>query len=204
MGKKEGFGVMAMKLRILIISLLILSIFATLVIADTDVLDVRITEYVSEVVAYDQVYGPLGGSPDILTEANMELGENRTGLSRTDVVLHDIIVYGWVNITNVETIGNMTLSSINVTFNNTYNITGIDVYSAPNYLSPYASMINISVKRVNPGNPNNISIFIPELRAGDTVLINYTVIGTGVGEPLNFTENILHGEYDRKGGKCIC
>ena len=155
-------------------------------IDQTDVLDITISEFVSQITAYDQVQGPLGAEPGDLTEARGTAGENRTGLSRTGIELHDTRIYGIINITNVETIGNQTLVSVNTTINNTFNITQMNFVSTPPYLD--ASTINVSVDMDNPGNPSNVSIFIPELRANDTVLMNYTVEGTGVGEPLNFTE----------------
>ncbi len=172
--------------KVLVGSLLFLFLLVGHAAAETDVLDIRISEYVSQIIAYDQVQGPLGAEPGDLVEATGTDGENRTGLSRTGIELHDTRIYGLINITNVENIGNQTLVSVNTTINNTNNITQMNFVSTPPYLD--ASTINVSVDMDNPGNPDNISIFIPELRANDTVLMNYTVEGTGVGEPLNFTE----------------
>ncbi|MFP4117340.1 MAG: hypothetical protein ACLFTR_00290 [Candidatus Woesearchaeota archaeon] len=172
--------------KMLVGSLFLFLLFVGHAQAETDVLDVRISEYVSQVIAYDQVQGPLGAEPGDLTEATGEDGENRTGVSRTGVDLYDTTIYGVINLTNVENIGNQTLVSVNTTINNTNNITELNFVSTPSYLD--ASTINVSVDMDDPGNPDNISIFIPELRANDTVLLNYTVEGTGVGEPLNFTE----------------
>ena len=163
---------------------IVLSSFAA---ADTDVLDVVVTEYVSQKIAYDQVFGPLGADPDILTEAVGEAGENRTGLSRTGVNLDDTAIYGVINITNVETLGNATVLAINITLNETQNITNLTLQSAPPYLTG-ASEVNLSVPWNNPGGVASINVFVPELRADDSVIINYTINGTGVGEPLNFTE----------------
>jgi hypothetical protein len=172
----------------LLVFAIILSLFSTFAAANTDVLDVTITEYVSQITAYDQVYGPNSEEPTNLVEAPGELGENRTTgtFSRTGVELQDTEIYGVINITNTEIIGNLTLVSVNVTLNNTYNITQLNYVTRPSYLG--VSDINVSVDMATPGSPNNISIFIPELRANDSVVINYTVAGIGVGEPLNFTE----------------
>lgn len=173
-----------MRNRFLVLFAIFLTLFSTGVLAEANVLDVYITEYVGEVIAYDQTSGT--GIPDHLTESFGEAGEDRNGTSRTGVALYDITIRGYVNITNVETVGNLTLSSVNVTFNNTYNLTGMDVFYKPAYLT---DLINISINRQNPNNPNNVSVFIPELRPGDYVTLNYTVsFGAGVGEPLNFTE----------------
>jgi hypothetical protein len=149
--------------------------------ASTPALDVRVIEFVSEIIAYDQSLG----EDNVTTESRAELGENRTGTSRTGITLHDMEIYGIINISNVETTGNTDIISINVTLNNTENITNITLQSAPagNYL-----VYNISTGE-QPDRESTISIFIASLQAGDTVLFNFTVNGTGEkGEPINFTE----------------
>ena len=169
-----------------VVSIIALFLFSGFVAAETDVLDIIITEYVSQTIAYDQVVGGIDDEPLLLTEAPGEEGELRDGVSRTGVQLQDTMIYGEINISNVELFGGQTFVSINVTINNTFNITQMWFVSLPSYLT--ASNVNVSVDIDNPGSPSNISIFIPELRAGDSVIMNYTVEGTGVGEPLNFTE----------------
>ena len=175
-----------MNYKSVVFSIVAIFLFSVYVSAETDVLDVVITEFVSQITSYDQVVGPIGDEPISLTEALGEDGELRTGVSRTGIELRDTTITGVINISNVETVGNQTFVSINVTINNTNNIENLTYASLPSYLNP--DVINVSVDMVNPGSPNNISIFIPQLRANDSVIISYYVDDTGVGEPVNFTE----------------
>ena len=175
-----------MNYKSVVFSIVAIFLFSVFVSAETDVLDVVITEYVSQITSYDQVIGGLGVEPIFLTEAPGEAGEQRTGTSRTGIELRDTTITGIINISNVEVVGNQTFVSINVTINNTNNIENLTYESLPSYLSP--AVINVSVDMDNPGSPNNISIFIPQLRANDSVIISYNVDDTGVGEPINFTE----------------
>ncbi len=175
-----------MNYKSVVFSIVAIFLFSVYVSAETDVLDVVITEFVSQITAYDQVIGGIGDEPILLTEAPGEAGEMRTGTSRTGVELQDTTITGIINISNVETVGNQTFVSINVTINNTNNIANLSFEPLPSYLND--QVINVSVDMLNPGSPNNISIFIPQLRAGDSVLITYNVDDTGVGEPVNFTE----------------
>lgn len=164
----------------LVFSVLVLALIsAGLVSGSTPALDVKLIEYISEVVAYDQTLG----EENVTFESPGELGENRTGKSRTNVTLYDIRIHGILNISNLENVGNTTLVSVNVTLNGTENISAIELLSGPNYL-----VYNISTGET-PDKSSNISIFITELRGNDSAIFNFSVEGTGdVGEPLNLTE----------------
>jgi hypothetical protein len=120
--------------------ILVVVLFLALAInveASTPAISVVTTEYISQVIAYDQVYG----DQDSLIEAPGELGENRTGESRTNVTLYDTRVTGFLNITNIEIIGNQTISSINVTINGTENILSWSLLPpVPTYLQYDASV----------------------------------------------------------------
>lgn len=160
---------------------LIFVLSASTVLAKTPTMEVEVIEYISEVIAYDQTLGE--DDVDITTgDARGEAGENRTGTSRTGHTLYDFTIFGEVNISNVETVGNSTLVSINITINNTYNMTSIGLKTPPpgNYL-----VYNLS----NSGGESNVSIFIAELRGNHSAIFNFTIQGQGLGEPLNFTEN---------------
>jgi hypothetical protein len=176
--KKQRLAIM------LLFSLLFVMLCSLSVSGSTQVLDVRVIEYITEVVAYDQTLGASDAQSDsyVVTESLGELGENDTGTSRTGVSLHKFQINGTVNISNVESSGYSTVTSINVTIDDTENIDGITLLSGPSYL-----VYNISSGE-NPSSVNNISIFIAELRYGDSVVFNFTVTGNGIGEPLNFTE----------------
>lgn len=159
-------------------ALVLLIVLSMISSAATPVVSVIVSEYVSQTIAYDQIYGD---DPSYV-EATGELGENRTGESRTNITLSDIQINGVINITNVETIGFQTISSINITLLNTDNVSAYGILSKPAYV-----LLNSSVSLNNPSS-QNVSFYLPELRAGDTVLINFTVNSTNYVEPLNFTE----------------
>ncbi|MFP4111834.1 MAG: hypothetical protein ACLFUO_02455 [Candidatus Woesearchaeota archaeon] len=149
--------------------------------ASTPALDVVVQEEISQIVAYDQTVG----EDNVIGDTRGELGENNTGISRTGVELKNMTIVGTINISNIETIGPTDLVSINVTINNTQNITNIQLRDAPsgNYF-----VYNISTGE-NPVDEPEISIFIPLLKSGDSAVFNFSVDGVGVhGEPLNFTE----------------
>jgi hypothetical protein len=171
-------------IAILCSSFLFLIVLSLFVSASTPALRIVSTEYVGEVLAYDQTLGETNDP----TEARFELGENRTGKSRTNVALSDVVVSGYLNISNVETIGSQTLVSLNITMNGTENINRIFLDTAPpgNYI-----VYNISTGE-NPVNSPNISIFIAELRAGHSAIFQFNFSGNGLGEPLNFTENYTY------------
>ncbi len=164
---------------------LALSIFFLIIIAaashaSTPAVRVEITEHISQIIAYDQVYGDHSS----LVEAPGEPGENRTGESRTNITLQDTELRGLLNISNVETAGNLTLSSINVTVNGTDNVISWGLVDPiPAYLA-----LNASVDMNNPGGASQVNFFIAELRANDSVLINFTIPPASFREPINFTE----------------
>ncbi len=172
-------GIMS-RVGILFLMVFVFLVASSYVQASTPALRVVTTEYVSQVIAYDQVIES-GGQ---LIEAIGEEGENRTGISRTGVELKDTTITGFLNITNVETVGNHTLSSINVTINGTDDITSWYLLPpVPSYL-----MMNSSVDMSDPQGASEISFFISELRANDTLLVGFNVTPGSYGEPLNFTE----------------
>ncbi|MFP4111833.1 MAG: hypothetical protein ACLFUO_02450 [Candidatus Woesearchaeota archaeon] len=159
---------------------LILVASGNVVQASTETLDVRVLEYITEVIAYDQTLG----EDNVISDTRGELGENDTGISRTGHQLKKFNITGIINISNTETVGNSTVVSINVTINGTENITRISLRDQPaeNYL-----VYNISGTD-SPVRNSTISIFIAELRGGDSAVFEFDVEGHGVGEPLNFTE----------------
>lgn len=180
------------KLVIFVFLLLFLIALSGITFGSTPALRVVVTEYVSETIAYDQTYGNMSD----ITEARGEPGENRTNTSRTGVELQEIYVSGIINISNVESVGSQTLVSLNITMNGTQDITSIGLDSAPpgNYL-----VYNLS-EGTKPSSASNISFFIAELRANHNVIFVFNVSGTGIGEPLNFTENytswrVMTGDY---------
>ena len=148
--------------------------------ASTPALSVISQEFVSQVVAYDQVI-QVG---DNFIDAPGDPGEVRNGTSRTGVELYDTRVSGLLNITNIETIGNHTLSSINVSLENTEFIDAwFIIPPTPDY-----AMLHSSVDMENPGGASETYFFIPELRVNDTILIGFNVSDGTYNEPLNFTE----------------
>jgi hypothetical protein len=172
----------ATKFSMIIAMFTFIILLASFAFASTETLDVRLTEYISEVIAYDQTLGESSVSSD----TRMELGENRTGTSRTGHELHDFKIYGEINISNVETTGNSVLNSINITFNGTLNMSNIQLKTAPpgNYL-----VYNISDLTPEASGLNNVSIYVAELRPGHSVIFEFNITTFGKGEPLNFTEN---------------
>ncbi|MFP4111835.1 MAG: hypothetical protein ACLFPQ_05530 [Candidatus Woesearchaeota archaeon] len=164
---------------IIIFAILLVFALAGTVSASTPAIRVEVIEYLTQTVAYDQSLG----ENNVISDARGELGENKTGTSRTGVELSDLFVYGMINISNVETLGGQTLVSINVTLNGTDNISHISLASgAPDYL-----VYNLS-EGEDPVLEPRITIFIPELRAGDSAIFDFNISGAGLGEPVNFTE----------------
>ena len=157
-----------------------LVLFTSQVHASTPALSVVTQEFVSQVISYDQVIEVDGQ----IIEAPGEPGENRSGISRTGVELYDTQITGFLNISNIEHIGNHTLSSINITMNGTDTIESWFVIPpTPGYLSFYSS-----VDMLNPGGAPEVYFFIPELRVGDSLILGFNVSPGSYGEPLNFTE----------------
>ncbi len=148
--------------------------------ASTPALSVVSQEFVSQIVAYDQVI-QVG---DNYIEAPGDPGEVRNGTSRTGVELYDTRVSGLLNITNIETIGNQTISSINVSLDDTEFIDSWFLIPP----TPEYAMLHSSVDMENPGAAPQTHFFIPELRAGDSILIGFNVSDGTYNEPLNFTE----------------
>lgn len=164
---------------LVVVFLFSLFLFMPSVHASTPALDVTTTERISQVISYDQTIEDDGK----IIEAKGAEGENRTGISRTGVELRNTSITGTLNISNVEEIGNSTLSSLNITINDTENIESWYVISKPEYL-----IYNSSVDMDDPQSAPRTTFFIPELRADDSLIIGFNVTKGSYIEPLNFTE----------------
>ncbi len=147
--------------------------------SSTPALEVVTTEQVSQVISYDQTSG---GDSDI-TEAIGVHGENRTGVSRTGVELQDTLIQGQLNISNVENVGNHTLSSVNVTINETDAVDSWFEVAKPDYL-----MYDSSVDMEEPQGASETTFVISELRANDSLIIGFNITDGTYDEPVNFTE----------------
>lgn len=147
--------------------------------ASTPALRVTTTEHISQIISYDQTIEVDGE----IIEAPGHPGENRTGISRTGIELMDTTIHGVLNISNVETLGNSTLSSVNVTINATENVESWYLIEKPNYL-----IYDSSVDMEDPQGSPETTFFIPELRGNDSLLIGFNITEATYGEPLNFTE----------------
>ncbi len=177
------------KKLILCFTLVLMFLFSSMsALASTNAIKVTVTEYVSSLIAYDQLNSSDNAEGAVyLTDLIREPGENSSGTSRTGILLGDPFVYGKINISNVETLGNAVINSINLTLEDTNNLTSItlDLASAPGYL-----VYNLS-EGETPVNKPNMSIYISELRPGDSVVFDVSIESTDLTEPLNFTT-----EYD--------
>ncbi len=147
--------------------------------ASSPAVRVTSTEHISQILSYDQTIEVDGQ----IVEAPGHLGENRTGTSRTGVELHDTSIEGVLNISNVEDIGNSTFSSINLTMDNTENINSWWLIDKPDYL-----IYHSSVDMEDPQAATETIFFIPEMRAGDSLILGFNTTPDTYTEPLNFTE----------------
>ena len=167
------------RLNLIVVSLILLIFVMPHSFASTPAISVTTMEYISQVLSYDQTI-EIDGE---IIEAKGFLGENRTGVSRTGVELYDTTIIGVLNISNVETLGNTTLSSVNVTVGQTQNIESWYIISSPSYL-----IFDSSVDMDNPGGASETNFFIPELRGNDSLILGFNTTEGSYTEPVNFTE----------------
>ncbi len=163
-------------------SLLFMLVLVTTVSSSVNVLDVTVIEYATSLSAYDQLTGNSSVVGLIYTpDAIGESGENHSWWSRDGVFLNTSTIVGKINITNNQS--NVVVNSINLTLVDTNNITDIylDNIPAGNYLQ-----YNISTG-IAPVDEDNISVYISELRPGDSVVFNFTIKVGATVDPLNFT-----------------
>ncbi|MBN2880915.1 hypothetical protein JXM83_02575 [Candidatus Woesearchaeota archaeon] len=144
--------------------LVFLVMFSTGVLANANVLNVTISEAVSERFAY-----------------NPDMGEYSTGNATWNwtYVLQSTTMSGIINITNV---GSEDLSDLNITFNGTDFLTAWPVeFSSPSYVNPFETLAAFVA-----GDP--WWVYMTTLKAGDTVIYNYTMT-LSADEPVNVTES---------------
>lgn len=145
-----------------------LIVFSTSVYSATNTLNITITESVSQKYAY-----------------NPQQGEYFSGNTswNSSYELEGLQMYGTINITHV---GSTDISDLNITLNGTDYLTSWpNLIFAPAYLTSQSGPISRSSGIPAPG--EKWWVYITTLKAGDSIIYNYTMSLTGE-EPVNITQ----------------